>query len=282
MCPYRARRSRYSPDVAESRLTDVQINAALNQLRQFSIDAQRRSDRNGGWKIAPGSQLQGDDRRTAPLQTSHLAQSALMPAVDHLHAFFASTLDEAAIHPIAPASLARGALECASSAIWLLLPKDRTERVCRSLRWAAQDIRDADSAYKEMGLEIDPPKSVRIEQVKALAEAAGIASVNALKPITSTAVVKAADGHVKDPRAMSAIHGMWKLASGYAHGRRWAPMAFSMREERDSGDAETVNLRFTLDSERVLAFGSVAQAAVSAALDLYDLRATSYHQRRKR
>lgn len=87
---------------------------------------------------------------------------------------------------------------------------------------------------------------------------------------------------MNDPDALSGIHAMWKLASSYAHGRRWAPMAFSSREERDSGDAGTVNLRFTLDSMHVLAFGSVAFAAVRAALDLYDLRATSYHQRRRR
>jgi hypothetical protein len=87
------------------------------------------------------SSLAGDDRITDPYQTSHIVWHSISHAVDHLNMQRTVLGKTGVIHMYAPFSVARAAIENAITAVWLLAPANRRERVRRRCRFAADDFR---------------------------------------------------------------------------------------------------------------------------------------------
>jgi hypothetical protein len=99
-----------------------------------------------------------DDKRTDPYHLSHAVRTCVTMATDHLHGICTLVLEARTVHLASPATLARGALECAAAATWMMHPSGRDECIARCLRWNVKDMRDGNTAVVDEG--ITPPTSL--------------------------------------------------------------------------------------------------------------------------
>lgn len=113
-------------------------------------------------------------------------------AVDHLHCLRALIADTRLLNMYAPYTLVRAALENASAAVWLLSPARRTERITRRLRLAALDLRSAEKVAIVLNTRMNPSLTDRLEELKAIAVAAGVVEADALRRVGYKEIVHAA------------------------------------------------------------------------------------------
>jgi hypothetical protein len=100
-------------------------------------------------EVEPGSSLAGDARRIPALQVAHAAWSAFADGGDHLDALRTLLVDTEAALPIyAPFALVRSAIENAATAVWLLEPQRRGERLRRRLKLAHHEVWESGQALK--------------------------------------------------------------------------------------------------------------------------------------
>jgi hypothetical protein len=167
--------------------------------------------------------MAGDDTHLGGFQLTSAFRICLAAAVDHLHAVTALVVQHGMLHIAAPGSLARGILENAAAAFWLIHPLRRNDRISHALRWWAKDARDRQAAFGA-GSSAD----ATLSRLKRLADLRGIDPGLVVKGYTSTEVVQYAEQHISSNEA----HDMrfllpWRLCSGYAHGRPWAYLGAS-------------------------------------------------------
>ena len=94
--------------------------------------------------------------------------------MDHLQAMCVQVLRTGVLHLYAPASLARGALECASTTMWLTGADTSDERITRALKWNVADVRDGDRAFTDAGLTIPTPLPARLDKIEVVATRCGL------------------------------------------------------------------------------------------------------------
>jgi hypothetical protein len=70
---------------------------------------------------------------------------------------------------------------------------------------------------------------------------------------------------------------VWRLGSGFAHGRYWASMSWLQREVVASKEAGVVNVRPTNDVDQVLVAAQFPVLFTDLALRLYEQRRRSPH-----
>ena len=177
----------------------------------------------------PGSALRGDDLRTHPYELSHAAWHSLSHAVDHFNCLQTLLRDAGLIHIFAPYSLVRSALENASAAVWMLHPASRTDRVARRLRLATSDIRNGEEAKRLTGKAGPRSEQERIDQVRGIAEGAGVDGAEAVCKTGYRAIVKAASSALGPGGDLAFLS--WKLCSGFTHGDSWATWGAADRVE---------------------------------------------------
>ena len=179
---------------------------------------------------AVGSSLRKDDEVTDPYQLSHALIGALVSAVDHLDAVRALVQDAGILHARAPFTLLRAALENSATAVWLLAPASRNERVLRRLRLQWADALDGEKAHQLVGAE---PRLSRDEwkaKLEAVARDRGLPDeqVRAVtrQKVTYSEIVKAAGDEARDPgpTGQDALF-CCMVASGIAHTRPWAVLS---------------------------------------------------------
>lgn len=174
------------------------------------------------------------------------------------------------LHLASLATLARGALEAASAAVWMLSPKSRDERITRALRWNFQDFRDSNTAFTEVGIQGLKPLTDRLRRIE---EVAARRCLTVTSGYSSTVAVRAA--HQFTQSKLGALLP-WRLCSGFAHGRRWALLNFSDTEVVSSPSPHVALLRVTNTEARSLYLAMAAAALVRDAVDLYE-RARKRH-----
>ena len=250
--------------------TEEQLARYLGLLAGKVREAHQMLEKVERWAVQPGSSLLGDDRASNPYQISHVVRSQLGVGLDHLLATV-HLLDAGVLHPMAPFTLIRSALETTATGLWVLEPAARSERITRRMQLAAIDINDGDQATEGAGLAETTPKAERIARVQELTRAArGRVEVVAARPVSTSAIMAVANeasGSVFD--ALLA----WRVCSGLAHGRQWAHLRFLAREPVSASTSDGVTeLRITSDSGRLV-------WALGAAVDLVDVVIGRYDQR---
>jgi hypothetical protein len=211
------------------------------------------------------SPLEGDDCATNPHKTSHAAALAIRAAVEHLDALRRLVQGAPVLHPTAPFTLARAAIETASAAVGMLAPRERHERVWRTLRYAVRDVLDQDKAMSGIST---PSRTllVRRARIDQLAATATGRPVQAVKPVTSTELVTAADD---EPGAsIFPVVTLWRLCSGFAHGRRWSTV-FYLQQEEAQGPSGQPRLLMTNSYDRMIIAAWAALDVTEHALRLY-------------
>jgi hypothetical protein len=182
-----------------------------------------------------GSAMAGDDAKANPYQISHLIAQVTGASVDHLHCLRQSMRgqqpDSLAIHLQAPFSLARGAIENASTAMWLMAPTARPERLRRRLRYEWASIKNAESFLEAADLPERQGIQKRKDRVLGLITAAGLVEREVTRNKPGFAEIVAAAGEavdlVDDGRNFPLI--LWKMGSAIAHGDTWVISTFDLQ-----------------------------------------------------
>lgn len=228
--------------------------------------------------VASRTALAGDDRATAPFQTSHAVQSLLGAGIDNLsairHLIFgrpdSKPPTEVVLHQAAHYVLARGAIENLATALWLIGPNRRVDRVERTLRWQVQNVNDQHSATDKLGAEVagKRTKAEKLEQIDQIMRAASKAAdlpPGFHKGYSGTTVVKYADTSMGVTSGVS-THLVWQICSGFAHGRPWASLGLLEREEADTDDPDVLHVKMTSDLPRALMGPHIAMELLDAVM----------------
>ena len=254
-------------------LTDEIVAAKWHEIGPLIDRLNERTETPGEFDVSWGSSLAGDDRASSPYQVSHALRSCLMSGIDHLHACKVLLLEARVLHVSAPATLLRGCLENMATAYWILGPDARDDRIERALRWYAKNAQDQERAVKDLAL--DGYKTVEeiLAKIESVADKRPKIDVRRVRRgYTSTEAVRYAD------QLGSSNLGVllpWQLCSGFAHGRPWAHLAWSVREEFAAHEAGVVRLRLTNDFNRVIYPALAAMHLLEDFLRLYARRSGS-------
>src|SRR5512132_3374185 len=185
-------------------------------------------------EVEPGSPLAGDARKSKSLQVAHAAWAGVVHSVDHLHALRALLIQAQVLNLGAPYTLARSAMENAATAVWLLEPAQRSERLRRRLKLAHYEAREEGKLHQLL-----PAKALkgkrsaqdRMAAIRDLAVQLGLDASDVAGQFSWEQVIKAAakttlpDDDKLDPDKLSREElaaVMWRLCSAFAHGRTWA------------------------------------------------------------
>jgi hypothetical protein len=253
-----------------------EIAEALHKARQWDDLFAGPSD----WtQVIPGSDLSGDDRATSPYQVSQAACNFMLAAVSHLQGLrelLGVPKDpadfEMLLHTHAEFTLAKGAFENASGAVWLLESDDRQERVLRRLRQVWAEMKDLDKVRELADLPAPRPRAERLAELEALAQAASI-SRRALseRPGYATAVRAAGEYILRgDPDTAEVI---WKACSSIAHGETLGLYAYSARDVVGEVSPGVGLMRLTASVPLLRAAVMAAVATMPVARRLYARRA---------
>lgn len=210
------------------------------QLREVADDLERASEWNDLWggerpsestRVRAGSDLALDDKTAHPYQVSHAAWAAMVAAVNHLRCLQESLVVQKdqtnlkmRLHTHGQSTLVRGALENASTAVWLLESDDRQQRILRRLQQARAEMAELDTVRELANQPALRSQAVRFKELVDLATSAGI-DPRAIKqrPQYGT-IVRVAGNHVlRDGDAAVVI---WKMCSALAHGETTGMLAY--------------------------------------------------------
>jgi hypothetical protein len=140
-------------------------------------------------------------------------------AVDHLDAVRALVQDAGILHARAPFTLLRAALENSATAVWLLAPANRNERVLRRLRLQWADALNGEVAHQVLGAALRLSHDGWKGKLQAEACARGLPDeqVQAVtgRPVSYSGIVKAAGDEAQgcDLTGQDASF-CWMLSSG--------------------------------------------------------------------
>jgi hypothetical protein len=227
--------------------------------------------------VQPGSRSGGDDDATSPYQLTHAVEATLSHSLDHMHALRTMVADAGTIHMAAPFTLMRAALENAAVAAWLLLPDDRDERVRRRLLLALEDAADG---YKVRQLSETSIIGETLEQRRARLADIGVAyglprSSLMGKMASWKTIVREAGAATKYDADHYEI--MWRLCSGFTHGRSWSMLSTLQRTTVASVD-DVFEVRLNAPAGAVLVVASTAAEVLRVALALHDRHRLAFRE----
>jgi hypothetical protein len=230
---------------------------------------------------AAGSSLRKDDEVTGPYQLSHAVHGALASAVDHIDAFRVLVQDAGVMHARTPFTLLRAALENSATAVWLLAPASRDERVLRRLQLQWADSRDLERASKLMGAEPALSKDGWKAKLEGVARARGL-SDEQVTVVTRNAsyseIVRTAGNEARGTDiAGELVLFCWMIASGIAHARLWAVLSGILDRVVVPGVQEDpAGLRLTASDRAVTVVAGVTALMVNEGWRLVDERGRVY------
>jgi hypothetical protein len=262
------------------RSSDISEQEAGKFLIRYAavIDGWQQRFEQGPPRAQPGSAMIGDDRVSDPYQFSHAAWMALSHAADNLHAFRVATVTGSGSNygittrPYGAYANLRAALENSATALYLLGPADRNERITRRFRLWVQDGRHMDKLAKV--LRSRPPAAnteTRLTDLTSLIESRGLDPATITRPLSYVSIVRdAAPVAGADPDSGEA---MWRILSGMTHGDTWASLNITEREHLSQELSDkAINLRLTSPVDRLAGFCAVVGTYLAPAFGIYDQR----------
>lgn len=230
-----------------------------------------------------GSALYGDDKATYPLPTSSYVRYLLMASADNLAALRSMTVSEETdtnldltLHPFAPYTLLRNALESAGTALWIIAPARRKERVLRTAKLEYADANLSKAALNSLGSTDQETYDRRIKLVEDMIRPY---PEIAWKDVTSYGVT----GLLREIGELPSLTQVrplakWQICSGMAHGKRWAGLLLSdMEEVGEPTTAGEGTFLLTGSYKHLLLLTHNAVAMQAEAMRLLKERCTSHH-----
>lgn len=193
-------------------------------------------------EVRPGSSLMGDDKTSPALPLSYYLRYLLTAAADNFSAIRSMMIASEnashinlALHPFAPYTLVRNVIECAGTSYWILSPSSRPKRIHRHAMMELDDAKKSRSAVTQYGGDGEQTYARRVELIKTMI--ARYPNEIAWKDVTAGFSVTEALREIGAVSAFTSVNplGAWQLASGMAHGKRWAGLVLSDKEPFANG-----------------------------------------------
>ncbi|GAA4188859.1 hypothetical protein GCM10022288_15790 [Gryllotalpicola kribbensis] len=259
--------------------------AALLPPLWARIDELLTLDDRGYFELEPGSALDLDDCVSYPHKISGNPRLGIIGAIDHVRAV-RMIIDTGAVPMNSLFTLLRSALETAFSAIYLLEPDARDERIRRGLRDLHQEMVDGRNMRADFGA-LNPRKGDE-RRVDALRRAlAGYPAAGPWAQIKARTEGSTARGGIaskiivsrrpRQGRAEYSIRGYWRAFSGLTHGRSWAAHAvLDFEEVGYDAVTGTVTGRMTTSLRSIVGSMAVALDAIEVAVEIYGRRKAEF------
>lgn len=136
-----------------------------------------------------------------------------------------------------PCALLRTGLETAALGYWVLKPDSQDERILRNLRWHYDNLREA-GAVSSMGFRGAVEHTEMLIRDAALV--AGVNLKSALVVPRMPEVLADVDRFADEADTLS-LETMWRLASGFAHGKQWVyPVLAERGATAELGDGSRI------------------------------------------
>ena len=209
-----------------SELSEAQVWQRWLDMHEAAKVLVERAATDGEFATPPRTTMAGDDAHLGRYHLTTAFRTCLGAAIDQLHALTSFIVELRRLNIAAPYSLARGTLENASAAFWLIHHPSRDERITRALRWWTLNAHDQDTANVGGATE-----ATVVELIKEIATARGLNPGQATAWPRSSEMVKYADAKART-HAGETIRVLlpWQVCSGFAHGRGWAHMGMLQTE----------------------------------------------------
>lgn len=227
-----------------------------------------------GLDTAAGSALDGD-RAAQPFQpvADHVI-GCLSVATDHLRGVQVTVEDSGGkILPLAMYTLIRSAYEAAGTALWLLAPTARDERIWRAMQLTWESRRQVRSVRTQLGESEDAGFTRMEHRLEELRNRRGSLRGRTLKRSDITSVTARLDDIASFvPDLVLPPLVLWQMASGIAHGN--TAMMRQVLEHEQVTPYRNGSASFTMTA-------SVTSLAMfyAAALDLTDRVVTAFNTR---
>ncbi len=179
-------------------------------------------------------------------------------------------VDGEAVLPFAMYTLVRSAYEAASTALWLLQPVSRDDRVLRSLRLAYDNRRQVHNFAKKQGLE-DPGWDRAVAALER--DRADRPALAGMKLQEKTSVTdRLADIAPLVPNLFLTPLALWQTASGMAHANN--SMMLHVLDREQIGDVEHGGADYiiTASVSGVAAYFAAALAMIETLMKLWEQR----------
>ncbi len=225
-----------------------------------------------------GSALAGDDKHSRPYHVSHVAWLSIGHAIDNLVALRTLTVQghgneiTVASRPFAAYPSVRAALENACSAIWLIGPESRDDRLMRRFRQLLTDAANRDKAVQLIDPHAEPSDNRRAE-VRRLIDARGLSIEACKKSVSFSEVVRGAHTIMGLDEAKG--EAIWRMLSGLTHGDSWASHMITDRDDVSVlTDDEVYTVRTTSSLTNIANLTSMALSVTTNAIIFFDTRRT--------
>jgi hypothetical protein len=227
------------PSDSRDRISDESIELENAQyLMTLLDDMLALYNEMNHWPVAEsGSVLFEDDQVTHPFPLSNDVRYLLLVAADNLIGLRNMLIENMGndgstltIYPFAPYTLLRNAIECAGTALWLMQPHERHQRVLRIAQFELEDAKKNKAALESMGGRGDETfhrKKAIIERM--VASQSELSWKDVAKGFRVTDLL-ASVGALPQLEGLNPL-GKWQIASGMAHGKRWAGTLLSDLKE---------------------------------------------------
>jgi len=221
-------------------------------------------------KIRQGSSLAGDRSSTPYSPVPDQVRSGLGVAMDHLHAFKIIVVDGQAALPFALYTLVRSAYEAVGTALWLLQPSSRDERVLRSLKLAHHNRRLAHVLKEGLNLE-DAGWDRNIAALERDRDGREQLVGADLRNVGSVTKRLGAIGELMPDLFMPPL-ALWQTSSGMAHANQ--SMMLFMLDREQIGEPEHGGADYRMTTSIILLAGYY-----DAALDMVERLLEAWNQR---
>lgn len=229
----------HRPEESRDRVSDADeeqenAKAVLNLL----YDMVALHDEMNHWPaVESGSALFINDQATHPFPTSFEVRYLLQVAADNLIGLKNMLIESVeggvptvTMYPFAPYTLLRNAIECAGTALWLIEPKEQHQKVLRTAQFALEDAKKNKAALTSMGGNGDTTyghKKNIIEKMIGPYNELSWKKVNDGFRVTEMLTIV---GTIPQLEGLNPL-AKWQIASGMAHGKRWAGLLLSDLKE---------------------------------------------------
>jgi len=219
--------------------------------------------------------MSADDQALDWMQLSHAAWNSLSNAVDNLHTFRSVAVSgsgtefNVTTRPYGAYAPLRATVENAATAVYILGPSNRNERLTRRLRLYIQDGRYIDGINDALGKNKPRKVDERLAKMAAIITARGLDAAVIKSKIGYGEIVGQAAEFVD--RTPGQAKAMWQILSGLTHGQMWATLAVTDHETLSMQiNDRALNNRVTSSVAKYAGFCATACVWVRAAFRLYD------------
>lgn len=184
-------------------------------------------------RVRPGSSLAKDNRQCAPMEISTFAAMGIVASLEHIDVLRICLEREGVAHTRAIYTQLRAVLESCATALWLITPTARGERVERALRLGYKSLGNRDRAFEVFDA---PNLGAESRLATAADDAARALGLDPISLRKNAPQITRMLGAIENVNAGKERTALWRIASGMAHNDIAMVTSISTVASVDNGD----------------------------------------------